>query len=253
MTSLLRVPILTYHSIDSSGSVLSVSPTDFAKHMQSLERNGFTGIRLDRLLDAFEGGGALPPKPVVITFDDAYVNFFEHALRPMHDAGFSATVFAIAGLIGKANSWEGQASSIPRLPLLDWSALREIVSMGFEIGSHGFTHVRLDRVPADRLHYEIVSSRHALEDGIGEPVATFAYPFGAQHAKSVAIASEHYRGACTTRMGTARASDTRHLLPRLDVYYLRKPNVFAQFGKPLGHVYLAARTLGRALRQVVAS
>lgn len=242
------VPILTYHSIDSSGSVLSVAPADFRTHVQLLARNGFSGIRFDRLIDAFEGGDALPPKPVVLTFDDAYANFQEHALPVLRDAGFSATVFVIAGFVGKTNDWPGQGQSMPRLPLLDWPALREIAASGFEIGSHTFTHARLDRASPDRLEYEIADSRRVLEDGIGARVATFAYPFGAHHPPSVAIARAHYRGACTTRMATARATHDRHLLPRVDVYYLREPYRFARLGTPLGGAYLGARALGRAAR-----
>ena len=245
------VPILTYHSIDPSGSVLSVAPAEYREHVRSLANRGFTGIRFDHLLEAFAGGAALPPNPVVITFDDAYANFREHALLPLSEVGFSASVFAIAGSVGKANNWAGQGPSIPRLPLLDWPALREIAGAGFEIGSHAFTHSRLDRAPADQLEHEIADSRRALEDGIGAPVTTFAYPFGAHNVASVAMVRAHYRGACTTRMANARASHDYHLLPRVDVYYLRQPRRFARFGTPLGSTYLLARTIGRAARALL--
>lgn len=247
-----RVPILTYHSIDSSGSVLSIAPADFREHVRLLADHGFTGIRFDRLIDAFGGGAALPPNPVVITFDDAYSNFREHALPALSAVGFSATVFAIAGLVGKAGDWPGLGRSIPRLPLLDWPALREVAGSGFEVGSHAFTHCHLDRAPAGGLENEIAGSRRALEDGIGAPVTTFAYPFGAHHPPSVEMVRAHYRAACTTRMATARASHDRHRLPRLDAYYLREPRRFARFGTPLGNAYLFARALGRAARGILA-
>jgi peptidoglycan/xylan/chitin deacetylase (PgdA/CDA1 family) len=253
MNGPLRVPILTYHSVDASGSVLSVDPADFRAHVESLRRNGFMAVGLDRLVAAFEGRTALPAKPVVLTFDDAYSNFLEQAAGPLCDAGFSATVFVIAGLVGKWNGWERQASSIPRMPLLDWAQLREVASLGFEIGSHGLTHTRLDRLAPEALHEEIASSKHALEDGIGTAVRTFAYPFGIHHRPSVAAAAGYYSAACTTRMATARASHPRHLLPRLDVYYVRSPRVFAHLGKPLGRAYLATRTLGRAVRTLAPS
>jgi peptidoglycan/xylan/chitin deacetylase (PgdA/CDA1 family) len=248
-----RVPILTYHSIDPSGSVLSVAPAHFRAHVQLLRRNGFTAIGLERLVGGFEGRAALPAKPVVLTFDDAYANFGEHAAGPLRDAGFSATVFVIAGLVGKSNGWEHQAPSIPRMPLLDWPALRDVASMGFEIGSHGFTHARLDRLAQHGLHEEIFDSKRALEDGIGTAVATFAYPFGIHHGPSAAAVAACYRAACTTRMAIARASHPLHLLPRLDVYYLRSPRLFAQLGSPLGRAYLATRIVGRAVRTLAPS
>ncbi|MBI3529582.1 MAG: polysaccharide deacetylase family protein [Betaproteobacteria bacterium] len=243
-----RIPILTYHSIDRSGSVLSVAPADFREHMRLLARNGFNGIRFDRLIDALNGNAVLPPNPVVLTFDDAYANFQEHALPALRDAGFGATLFVVAGLVGKSNEWPGQGPSIPRMPLLDWPALREIAQAGIEIGSHTFTHPRLDRTRADQLEQEIAGSRRALEDGAAAPVTTFAYPFGAHSPASVAIVRAHYRAACTTRMAATRPTHDRHLLPRVDAYYLREPRRFARLGTPLGGMYLGARALGRAAR-----
>lgn len=246
----MRVPILTYHSIDASGSVLSVTPREFRSHVGSLVDHGFTAIRFDAMIDALEGRATLPVKPVVLTFDDGYANFHEHAAPLLRQAGFSATVFVIADRVGRANDWSGQGP-IPRLPLLDWPALREVAAAGFEIGSHGYTHTPLDRTPADRLEHEIARSRPKLEDGLGAAVTTFAYPFGAHTAASVALVRRHYRAACTTRMAIARASHDRHLLPRLDAYYLREPRHFARFGTPLGTAYLAARALGRAARGLI--
>jgi peptidoglycan/xylan/chitin deacetylase (PgdA/CDA1 family) len=137
------------------------------------------------------------------------------------------------------------------MPLLDWPGLREIAQVGIEIGSHTHTHPRLDRMRAERLEQEIAGSRRALEDGIGVRVATFAYPFGAHHPASVAIVRAHYRAACTTRMATTRISHDRHLLPRIDAYYLREPHRFARFGTPLGDIYLGMRALGRAARALL--
>lgn len=245
------VPVLTYHSVDASGSVLSVAPANFREHMRSLARNGFTGIRLDHLIEAFEGRLALPPRPVVLTFDDAYVNFAEHALPALREQRFSATLFVVAGLVGQANTWPGQGASIPRMPLLDWPALRDVAAAGVEIGSHAFTHCRLDHARPDELVHEIADSRRTLEDGAGAPVTTFAYPFGAHHPASVAIVRATYRGACSTRMATARAVHDRHLLPRIDAYYLRDTRRFARFGTPLGGAYLAARAFGRAARSIL--
>ena len=209
------------------------------------------GIRFDRLIDALNGNAVLPPKPVVLTFDDAYVNFQEHALPALREAGFFATLFVVAGLVGKTNEWPGQGPSIPRMPLLDWPALREIAQAGIEIGSHTFTHPRLEQTSADRLEQEIAGSRRALEEGAAAPVTTFAYPFGTHSPASVEIVRAHYRAACTTRMATARTSHDRHLLPRIDAYYLREPRRYARFGTPLGDAYLGIRALGRAVRALL--
>src|SRR3979411_1343692 len=87
------VPILTYHSLDDSGAVTSVAPRDFREHMQILAHRGFTGITLSALLDCWDGRGTLPPRPVVITFDDGFSNVLEHPPPPLADLGFGATIF----------------------------------------------------------------------------------------------------------------------------------------------------------------
>ena len=242
------VPILTYHSLDDSGSVISVSPSAFREHMGSLRDSGFSGIALGRLLDAWEGRAPLPPRPVVLTFDDAFRNFADAALPVLEAAGFSATVFAVAGRCGQTNDWPGQIASVPRVPLLSAAELRELAGAGFEIGSHGLTHAALDSLPAPQAEREVVGSKRALEDALGRPVDVLAYPYGRTSAGVRALAAAHYRAACGVEMAAARAVHDRHALPRIDVYYLRRPRLFRTLGTPLGRGYIALRGLGRRLR-----
>jgi peptidoglycan/xylan/chitin deacetylase (PgdA/CDA1 family) len=242
------VPILTYHSLDDSGSVISVSPAAFDEHMRSLRDKGFTGIALGRLLDAWDGRTSLPPRPVVLTFDDAYRNFGEAGRPVLGSVGFSATVFAVAGRCGQTNDWPGQLARVPRLPLLSAAELRDLAGAGFEIGSHGLTHAALDGLSAPDAVREVLGSKRALEDVLGHAVQVLAYPYGRTSALVRGLAAEHYRASCGVEMGSARAGHDRHALPRIDVYYLRRPGLFRTLGTPLGRGYLALRGLGRRLR-----
>jgi peptidoglycan/xylan/chitin deacetylase (PgdA/CDA1 family) len=243
------VPILTYHSLDDSGSIISVSPTAFRAHMQALRDKGFAGIALGRLLDAWDGRASLPARPVVLTFDDAFRNFAETA-RPILDSiGFGATVFAVAGRCGGTNDWPGQLARVPRLPLLSESELRDLAGAGFEIGSHGLTHAALDGLPPAEAEREVVGSKRALEDALGRSVEVLAYPYGTSGAGVRALAAAHYRASCGVEMAVARATHDRHALPRIDVYYLRRPGFFRTLGTPLGRGYLALRGAGRRLRR----
>ena len=243
------VPILTYHSLDDSGSVISISPAAFRMHMQSLRARGFSGIALGRLLDGWEGRAPLPPRPVVLTFDDAFRNF-EEAARPILDAaGFRATVFAVAGQCGGTNDWPGQLARVPRLPLLTAAELRDLAAAGYEIGSHGLTHAALDGLAAAVAEREVggiearAGGRPGTAGGACSPTPTARASAGVR-----ALAAAHYRAACGVEMAAARASHDRHALPRIDVYYLRRPRVFATLGTPLGRGYLGARAWGRRLR-----
>ena len=94
----------------------------------------------------------------------------------------------------------------------------------------------------------MVGSKRALEDALGRAVEVLAYPYGRSGAGVRAVAAAHYRASCGVEMGVARAAHDRHALPRIDVYYLRRPGVFGTLGSPLGRAYLALRAWGRRLR-----
>lgn len=247
-TAVNAVPILTYHSLDDSGAVTSVAPRDFREHMQILNQRGFTGISLAALVKSWDGRGTLPLRPVVITFDDGFANVLEHAAPLLADLGFRATMFVVTGRCGLTNDWPNQVADAPRLPLLSWAELAQMATAGFEIGAHGVTHRPLTEIPQSEAAKEIVESKAAIEDRLGQAVQTFAYPFGLFDRDVYNVVSEQFRAACSAKLATARSTCDRHRLPRLDVYYLRRPIFFRTFGTLAGDVYLALRSVGRTMR-----
>ena len=244
----LRVPILTYHSLDDSGAVTSVAPRDFAAHLRSLARRGFTGISLSDLLDGWTGQGTLPSKPVVLTFDDGFANLLPHAAPVLAEFKFRATLFAVSGRCGQTNDWPDQAPGIPRLPLLTWAELAEMSAAGCEIGAHTVTHRQLSKLSHDEARREILESKTEIENRLGRAVTTFAYPFGAMNATSRECVRENFRAGCSVEFGTAAPQGDRAAMPRLDVYYLRSPAIFNFFGTWTGGAYLALRGAGRQLK-----
>ena len=244
----IRVPILTYHSLDDSGAVTSVAPRDFAEHMRSLARRGFTGISLSDLLDSWAGKGTLPSRPVVLTFDDCFANLLPHAAPLLAELRFRATLFAVSGRCGQTNDWPNQASGIPRLPLLTWDQLAEMSAAGFEIGAHTVTHRQLTALPVDEARREILESKAAIEDRLGTVVTTFAYPFGAMNDAARECVRENFHAGCSVEFGTASPEGDRAALPRLDVYYLRSQAIFNLFGTWAGGAYLGLRGAGRQLK-----
>ncbi len=242
------VPILTYHSLDDSGSVISVAPDAFEQHLAILADRGWTGIRLDTLLDAWAGRGALPERPVVITFDDGFRNLLERGVPALARHGFGATVFVVTGWAGKAGDWPGQGD-VPRLPLLGWDEVREVSDAGVEVASHTVSHPHLPDVGAEKVASELDASKAVLEEQLGKQVTSFAYPYGDLDDAVVAATRQRYRGAVTVRLGTAKPADDPLLLPRLDVYYLREPKVFATLGTARGAAYLAARGVLRGVKR----
>ena len=137
---------------------------------------------------------------------------------------------------------------MPRLPLLAKAALRARGRLGHEIGAHGLTHAALDRLSGDEAEEELKGARTRLEDTIGREVVTFAYPFGRATSAVKRRAAVHYAAACTDELRIATASDDRHALGRLDMYYFREPARLRLIGTRLGDLWTLLRRLARRLR-----
>ncbi|WP_310572329.1 polysaccharide deacetylase family protein [Gemmatimonas sp.] len=242
------VPILTYHSLDDSGSVISTSPGVFRAQMELIARRGYRVIALRELLDAWDRAETVAPNTVVLTFDDATENLLPHALPVLSALQFRATIFAVSGKLGGVNDWPDQAPGIPRVPLLSRSGLAECIAAGCEIGAHSATHARLDTMSPAAWSAEVAGCREALESTLGASVTSFAYPFGHSNAALRAMVAQHYRAAVGTQLRVAAPTDERYELPRVEMYYWRSPSVFPLFGHRAGDWYLRARAAARAVR-----
>jgi peptidoglycan/xylan/chitin deacetylase (PgdA/CDA1 family) len=237
-----------YHSLDDSGSVISVGPRQFREQMQVLRDGGFTGISLQRLLDGWEARSPLPDRPVVITFDDAFANVSEHGIPVLAEHAFGATIFAVSGYCGRRNDWPTQPGGVPVLPLMSMRELRDLSERGFEIGAHTVNHPPLDRTSPEETAREMTESRQILQDGVGRSVVTFAYPYGAANAHARGLAAQHFQASCSTAMGKSRPSNDRSWLPRIEMFYFRKPRLLGLLGTTRGDAYIAARSVARAVR-----
>jgi peptidoglycan/xylan/chitin deacetylase (PgdA/CDA1 family) len=244
-----RLAILTYHSLDESGSVISMKAQTFRRQMGLLRQRGYTGIRLSTLLDAWAGGSAPPDRAVIITFDDAYTSVLDVAAPILNEFDYRATVFAVSGFCGGYNDWPGRG--VPRLPLVSQAGLRDLARAGFEIGSHTVTHASLCRLSDAQARDEIARSKDALEQIVGEAITAFAYPYGELRREHEEMVSASYRAACGTNLGLASARSPRYRLPRIEMYYYRNPALFRTLGTAAGDAYLYARAVGRSIRSAI--
>lgn len=176
-----HIPILAYHRVvdvvpgdDYYGNCLP--RTLFAGHMRTLAEAGYHTISLEVASRRMGGDEPIDPKSCVITFDDGYLDTYEVAAPVLRSYGFVATVFVVAGLVGRRSLWD--AGKCCTAPLMDWDQLRELARRGWSIGSHTLTHPELARLPVDEARHEIVDSRRVLEQELDRPVKTFCYPFG---------------------------------------------------------------------------
>jgi peptidoglycan/xylan/chitin deacetylase (PgdA/CDA1 family) len=236
--------ILAYHSIDPSGSVISIHPDAFERHLRAFEQHGVRVVGLETLLSLDDDAHA-----VALTFDDAFLNFATIAWPRLRARGFTATVFVPTAFAGRTNDWAGgRRLQVPRLPLLGWDALARLADDGVELGSHTRSHPDLRRLDTIRLLDEIEAAADRVRAETGIRPASFAYPFGfLDDAVAAAVARVHER-ACTMEHRALRTVEDPFRLPRLDVFYLRRPETLPAWGSFLFRGRLWARARARAVR-----
>lgn len=214
------IQILMYHRVGnfpgrvkSHGALYCHLPR-FKAQMRMFAWLGYQVISLDDAVAGLAGNIRLPAKPLVLTFDDAYVDFLEHAAPVLKAHGYPATVYAVSDLIGKTSSWDAGVGPDPA-PLMNAAQLREVQDMGFTIGSHSSSHLRLAQQSDERIHSELRDSKHALEDLLGRRVDHFCYPYGSHDLRCVeAVAQAGYLSGTTCQRAAATSQDDPLSLPR---------------------------------------
>jgi peptidoglycan/xylan/chitin deacetylase (PgdA/CDA1 family) len=188
----MRLTILMYHKIDEAPGTKNpanfVSPARFAEQMDALVAWGYQSVTFDQWLDYRAGlVKTLPPRPLIVTFDDGYTCFGDRAWPVMKQRGIRATVFLVSSQIGKTNAWdEGEVA----FPLLDAPRIRALQDEGVEFGSHSVSHKPLARLGAQGAFQELNQSRWALAELLGREVDVFAYPFSNQNREVRALAQQ---------------------------------------------------------------
>ncbi len=239
--------VLTYHSLDPSGSPVSVAPEAFRRHVEWLGEAGPPVVPLRDLVADPAGDDAL-----ALTFDDAFENFAEVALPALTEAGLPATLFVVTDHVGRDNAWGGvRTPGIPVLPLMDWEALGRAAEAGIELGAHTRTHPHLPGLDPAALTDELEGSAHALRARTGHRPRAFAYPFGAVDDATAAAAARVFDRAVTTELRVLGSTEDPHRIPRLDMYYFRAPGRLEAWGRGGFHRYLALRRGLRAIRRVL--
>ena len=222
-------PILMYHSVADEPPPttrrLAVGPSALREQLAWLSDHGYSGMTFHDAAEALVGSG-LPDRTVVLTFDDGYADFVTTALPLLRRYGFPATLFVTTGWVADAGS---NAAGKPLDRTLRWDQIRELAQSEIEIGAHGHSHAALDELSATDLRRELTHSRALLEDCIGAPVPTLAYPFGySNEAVRRAAHEAGYRYGAAVRNMRATPSADPFLVPRLTIRRSTGPVVFAE-------------------------
>lgn len=216
-----EVPVLMYHSIDASGGTRKfrrfvVDPGEFAAQMDYLAAEGYQPVTVADLVGS-RSGRPLPARPVVLTFDDAYTDFYSAALPALRKHDFRSTLFVPTAFVGATARFNTSVGEGHR-GVLSWPGLRDVTAEGVEVAAHSHTHPQLDRVRATVISDEVRRSRRLLEDNLGLAVEGFAYPFGYWNpAARAAVADAGFGYACVVADLMSAPDDDVLTLPRLTV------------------------------------
>jgi peptidoglycan/xylan/chitin deacetylase (PgdA/CDA1 family) len=216
------VPILMYHSISRIRERrvhpyyrIQTMPEVFAQHMAFLRDHGYRTLNLQQTVDILMGKSTPTGRPVVLTFDDGYANFYREAFPVMAQHGFTATVYLPTGYIGSSPMlFQGQEC-------LTWNEVRELQAHGITFGSHTVTHPQLQLLSRTEIEHELRDSKATIEDAVGVSVSSFAYPFAFPqadtsfcHCVRETLEGCGYKNGVCTIIGSASTSD--------DVFFLRR-------------------------------
>lgn len=215
-----QIPILLYHSISDHASQKfkpwAVSPSRFREHLTVLKLMGYTSLTVSDYVQC-QIDGKVPPKPVIITFDDGFEDFYTNAFPILQEFEFSATLYVTTGYIGYTSRWLETMGEGER-KLLTAEQIIELYKAGIEIGAHTATHPQLDTLPSFLAWKEIYESKQWLQTILGDEVRSFAYPHGYYNKKVRELVIDiGFSSACGVKHAISHPNDDRYAMARIIV------------------------------------
>jgi peptidoglycan/xylan/chitin deacetylase (PgdA/CDA1 family) len=181
------VPILCYHNLGEQAKGRMVMATStFREQMQYLRANGYRVISLREFVEFTRLGRQVPQRSVVLTFDDGYKSFRQHAYPVLKELGFTATLFVYTDYVGAGRN------------ALSWQDLRELGADGFDVQAHSKTHGDLRRIAGEpdaqyqrRMQAELAQPQELFWKHLGRRADILAFPYGSWDEALLGKASEH--------------------------------------------------------------
>ncbi len=235
--------IITFHSIDTSQSVLSFRPDDFLRLVHTLTESGIPICSLDTLLQDNVKRG------IALTFDDGMLSVFDHALPIIKDFNIPAHLFLTTSTVGGRNNWPTMPKSAPAFEMMNWNQVEACHAGGITIEGHTKTHPNLNLLNDEELEDECEGCDQLIEQRLGRSPEFFAYPYGFNNENNRKFIKSRYRASVTTFMRPLYKNNEDYCaLPRLDSYYLQPHWIHNKLENPVGHLYILSRSLIRSLR-----
>ncbi len=242
----VEIPVLMYHRITDGVPAGTrhgtyVTKRNFARQLASLERRRRTPLTFVQMKEILEGKRSLPDHPIMITFDDGYEDNYLNAYPLLQSFSFPATVFLLGNRSMTKNEWD-TIHGEPVADLLTDSQIREMHAGGIEFGAHSMTHKMLTEIPLSEAETEIRRSKAELEQRLGAPVISFAYPYGRLNERVKHIARDAgYMFGAASDSGPRNFWKDRYEIRRIQVFPNTSPFSFWKKSSGLYHWYKNVR------------
>jgi len=210
-TSNIHVPILVYHYVefvkdpkDSTRRSLDIIPPIFEMQLKTLKEAGYNFITASELGQYLDGKKQLPQRPVILTFDDGYQDFYTDVFPLLKKYNIAVTEYVISGFLDTPN-------------YMTTEQVKEVAQSGLvEIGAHTVHHKNLPSLSLEEARFEIEKSREELEKIFEMNIVSFAYPYGGFNDKLAELVKKAgFTSAVTTKGGTIINQENRYTLFRI--------------------------------------
>ena len=234
--------IITFHSIDTSGSVLSYSPKLFGSLLAALDKSSVPVLSLDELLKTEAKKG------ITLTFDDGMRSLYSEAMPILRDYSMPAHLYLTTSAIGKNNRWPTQPADAPGFDMLTWDEIEELHKAGIYIDSHTHSHPDMRKLSREQMEQECETADQLIGERLGRRPEYFAYPYGYKNLNASEFVRNRYKATVTTELRTLGSKEDIANLPRLDSYYLKSNWIQNNIDSSLSLMYLTLRGLMRSIR-----
>jgi len=185
----------------------TVAPKQFEAQVALLVARGFQTITMGQLVAHLKRGAPLPNKPIVVSFDDGWVEQYTVAFQILKKYNRIGTFFIYT-------------NPIDRNRYLSWAQLQEMTAAGMDIQAHTLSHPHLTSISSNEAFREISESKKIIEAKLGRPVVSLAYPFGEYNAATIELLKRAgIESAVTLAAGYRQRADELHTLHRIRVSY----------------------------------
>jgi peptidoglycan/xylan/chitin deacetylase (PgdA/CDA1 family) len=214
--------ILLFHRVNHLMSDSLTTTADLFETLMKRIRRSFKPAPLQTIIETIKNQKPLDPKTVIITFDDDYRDIFDNALPILLKYNIPATFFITSAYINSDKIYPWDAEKKSKYPLMGWDEVKELLRLGFEIGSHTVNHLNLGKTPSEIAREEMIRSKWEIENRIQREVKAFSFPFGRKDClseRAVEFAMEAgYECCCSAYGGKVTEQSDLYNLYRIPEY-----------------------------------